>query len=131
RARHALSRGVRRHGGGNDGTLLPRADRSVSAARRGPGARGAGQSARLPGDSPGERRAVRAALVLLVVGLGCGPGRVVRHGKVNEDAVAQVRRTLPDLRGLPFRTSVPALAMPPADIRAALTHEIDESYSPA
>ncbi|HYV57719.1 MAG TPA: hypothetical protein VE911_09240 [Candidatus Nitrosopolaris sp.] len=74
---------------------------------------------------------MRAALVLLVVGLGCGPGRVVRHGKVNEDAVAQVRRTLPDVRGLPFRASVPALAMPPADIRAALTHEIDESYSPA
>ena len=74
---------------------------------------------------------MRTALAVLVVALGCGPGRVVRHGKVNEDAVTQVRRTLPDVRGLPFRAPVPTLAMPPADIRATLAHEIDESYSPA
>jgi len=74
---------------------------------------------------------VRTALAVLVVALGCGPGRVVRHGKVNEDAVTQVRRTLPDVRGLPFRAPVPTLAMPPADIHATLAHEIDESYSPA
>ena len=74
---------------------------------------------------------MRAALVCLIVALGCGPGRVVQHGKVNEDAVTQVRRTLPDVRGLSFRAPVPTLAMAPADIRATLAHEIDESYSPA
>ena len=73
----------------------------------------------------------RSTALFLALVLGCGPGRMVRRGKVNEEAVAQVRRTLPDIRGLPFRAPVPALAMPPADIRATLAREIDQSYSPA
>ena len=74
---------------------------------------------------------MRPILVVLVVALGCGPGRVVQHGKVNEDAVALVRHTLPDVRELSFRAPVPTLAMSPADVRATLAHEIDDSYSPA
>src|SRR5439155_1292063 len=106
--------------------------------------RGAHDRARPPGDGTGADRGARESVAAGPrpppagtragdpdVVLGCGPGRMVRRGKVNVEAVAQVRRTLTDIRGLPFRAPVPALAMPPADIRATLAREIDQSYSPA
>jgi hypothetical protein len=73
----------------------------------------------------------RPVALLIAFLLGCGRGRIVQHGEVNEDAVTQIRRTLPDIRGLSFTAPVPTLAMPPADIRATLAHEIDQNYSAA
>jgi hypothetical protein len=74
---------------------------------------------------------VAAALVgLLLLVAACGPGRVVRRGRVNDDALAVVRRTLPTLRGLPFTAAVPALALSPEEITALVTHDIEQSYRP-
>lgn len=75
---------------------------------------------------------MRRLVLLGVLGLvaGCGPGRLVRHGAVNEDALAVVRRELPAIRALAFTAPVPALAMTPEELKADLTGEIDASYAP-
>ncbi len=69
------------------------------------------------------------AAAALVLG-GCGPGRVVRHGQVNEDALAVVRDELPAVRGLAFRAPVPASAVDREALRATLSAELDRSYHP-
>ena len=72
----------------------------------------------------------RVALALLAVVAGCGPGRIVRRGQVNDDAVDVVRRELPAVRGLAFTRTVPVAAMPPEEIRQLLARDLDESYTP-
>jgi hypothetical protein len=75
---------------------------------------------------------VRGAAILVALTLlaGCGPGRLVRHGQINEDALAVVRRTLPAIRALAFTAPVPALAMGRAELADALAHEVNDSYRP-
>jgi hypothetical protein len=70
------------------------------------------------------------ALLCLLVGSACGPGRIVRHGQVNEDALAVVRRTLPAIRGLKFEAPVPAAVLSREEIVATVAGEIDRSYAP-
>ena len=72
----------------------------------------------------------RAALAALVVLVGCGAGRVVRHGQVNEDALGAIRSGLPAIRGLEFTATVPALALSHEEISAMVASEIDQSYAP-
>ena len=72
----------------------------------------------------------KAALLSLLVGTACGPGRIVRHGRVNDDALAVVRRTLPAIRGLQFRANVPAAVLSSDQIVATVAAEIDQSYAP-
>jgi len=62
--------------------------------------------------------------------IGCGPGRVVRRGEVNVDLLAHVRTQLAAVRGLAFRSAVPARALTPDEIRTALQRELDQSYAP-
>ena len=71
-----------------------------------------------------------AAFVALALLAGCGPGRLVRHGQVNDDALALVRRTLPVVRELAFTAPVPVAVLDPAAISATLVREIDDSYAP-
>jgi hypothetical protein len=71
-----------------------------------------------------------AAVVLLALLEGCGPGRIVRRGQVNEDALEVVRRNLPAIRGLPFKAPVPALALTRDEVAAIVTSEIEHSYGP-
>ena len=73
----------------------------------------------------------RVALVLLLALLaGCASRRLVRHGQVNEDALAQVRERLVALRGLGFTTPVPVLALSREGIGGVVKDEIEETYSP-
>jgi hypothetical protein len=69
-------------------------------------------------------------VLLLFAFAACGRGRMVRHGEVDPDALADVRTRLTVLRGLPFVRPVPAKALDQAALRAALAHEIDLSYAP-
>lgn len=71
--------------------------------------------------------AVLAAAAALAA---CGSGRLVRRGAINEDAMAQVRRTLPAIRRLAFTAPVPAHAMDRAEIRGLLEADLDASYEP-
>ena len=73
---------------------------------------------------------MRWLLLALAVALGCGPGRFVRRGELNEDALDVVRRELPAVRGLTFSAPVPAVVMSPPEIQATITREIDETYAP-
>lgn len=70
------------------------------------------------------------ASVLLVVVAACGPGRIVRHGVVNEDALAAVRRTLHTVRGLEFTGPVPVVALARDEVAQVVANEIDQSYRP-
>jgi hypothetical protein len=54
----------------------------------------------------------------------------VRRGQINEDALAVVRRDLPAVRGLAFTAPVPAAALSPAEVRAAIESDVDASYGP-
>jgi hypothetical protein len=75
-----------------------------------------------------------AAAIVVVVApallAGCAPRRFVSNGRLNEDALATVRRRLPVVRGLAFTAPVPVLVMGPEDMRAALASAIEESYAP-
>jgi hypothetical protein len=71
-----------------------------------------------------------ALLVALLVVAGCGPGRVVRRGGVNEDALGAIRAALPAIRGLPFPATVPAVALSREELSAMVANEIDQSYGP-
>jgi hypothetical protein len=71
-----------------------------------------------------------AALVVLVLLFGCGAGRVVRRGQVNEDALGAIRSGLPPIRELEFTAPVPALALSREEISAMVANEIDQSYAP-
>jgi len=73
------------------------------------------------------RRAVVLGVVLALLA-ACGPGRLVRRGQVNEDALDVIRRNLPALRGLAFAHAVPALAMSPEEVRATLAGDLQLSY---
>jgi hypothetical protein len=75
-------------------------------------------------------RATFGLAFAVVLSLGCGPGRFVRRGALNEDALAVVRARLPEVRGLDFTAQVPALAMSPAELQATIAHEVDETYAP-
>jgi hypothetical protein len=70
------------------------------------------------------------ALIACALLVACGPGRIVRHGAVNEDALAVVRRTLPVIRGLEFRAPVPAAVLSRDDVVAIVASELDASYPP-
>ena len=70
------------------------------------------------------------ALAVLLVIVGCGAGRVVRHGQVNDDALGAIRSGLPAIRGLEFTSTVPALALSKEEISAMVASEIDQSYAP-
>jgi hypothetical protein len=76
------------------------------------------------------RLGVGTALLLLAFAAGCGPGLLVRRGQINEDALGVVRQNLPAIRGLAFTTAVPAVALSPADVRAAIEADVDASYGP-
>jgi hypothetical protein len=76
------------------------------------------------------RLGVATAILLLTFAAGCGPGPLVRHGQINEDAVGVVRQNLPAIRGLSFTTTVPAVALSPAEVRAAMEADVDASYGP-
>jgi hypothetical protein len=67
---------------------------------------------------------------VLLIATACGPGRIVRRGAVNEDALAAVRRELPAIRGLEFTAAVPAFALGPEEVRSTLARELDEGYAP-
>jgi hypothetical protein len=49
---------------------------------------------------------------------------------MNEDALSVVRDRLPEARALSFTVPVPALAMDPTELAAALAREIDDGYQP-
>jgi hypothetical protein len=73
---------------------------------------------------------LRATALLCMLLAACGPGRIVRNGQVNEDALAVVRRTLPAVRGLQFEAAVPAAVLSREEIVATVAREIEQSYSP-
>jgi hypothetical protein len=55
---------------------------------------------------------------------------MVKNGRVNEDALAVVRRTLPGVRGLGFDAPVPAAVLSREEIVATVAGEIEQSYAP-
>ena len=72
-------------------------------------------------------------LVLLAIAValaGCPPRRVVRHGVVDEDALAPIRRDLPLARGLSFTAAVPARALDREEIATTVHTIIEESFAP-
>ena len=76
------------------------------------------------------RSAVVAVTAAAALAAGCGPGRIVRRGQVNDDAMAWVRRRLVDVRGLSFRTPVLAQVLDRESLRDMLAREIELSYHP-
>lgn len=74
-------------------------------------------------------RGTLLALAVLALG-GCAAGRLVHRGRVDEDALADVRRRLVAVRGLAFTTPVVAITMTPDQIRTMLADDIDKSYPP-
>jgi hypothetical protein len=76
------------------------------------------------------RSAVVAVAAAAALAAGCGPGRLVRQGQVNDDAMAWVRRRLVDVRGLSFRAPVPAQVLDREALRDMLAREIELSYRP-
>lgn len=60
----------------------------------------------------------------------CGPGGLVRRGRLNEDALADVRTRLPAVRGLAFTAPVPAVTMSPEEIAAVVARDLDQTYAP-
>ena len=73
---------------------------------------------------------MRLALVLAVAIAACAPHRVVRHGVVDEDALAPIRRDLPLARALSFTANVPARALGREEIAATVHTIIEESFAP-
>lgn len=69
-------------------------------------------------------------LAALAVANACGPGRLVRHGNVNEALVTLVRQRLVATRGLDFTRPVPIRALTPAEVTAAVGDELARSVSP-
>ena len=67
--------------------------------------------------------------VLAVLG-ACGPGRLVRHGTVNEELVTQVGQRLAATRGLNFTRPVPTRALAPPDVAAAVGDDLTRSFTP-
>jgi hypothetical protein len=61
---------------------------------------------------------------------GCTSGRLVRHGRVNDDALADLRARLVAIRGLAFTKPVVPLAMTPEEIRRVLVDDIDQTWAP-
>ncbi len=72
------------------------------------------------------RRAVLAAALLAA----CARGRLVHDGRIDTDALAEVRADLPAIRGLAFTAPVPARALDAQEIAAWLAHDLDETYPP-
>ncbi|HLK11790.1 MAG TPA: hypothetical protein VKW76_10450 [Candidatus Binatia bacterium] len=75
-------------------------------------------------------RAQAVALLLLAGAVACGPGRVVRHGEVNDDLLARIRTGLTAARALAFLRPVPARLLDQAALASVLAREIDLSYGP-
>jgi len=75
-----------------------------------------------------QRRDALLLSVCLVV--ACGPGALVRNGRLNEDALAVVERRLPQIRGLAFKKPVVSVAMAPEEIKAFLAQVLAEEYAP-
>lgn len=73
----------------------------------------------------------RATALLLIVLAGCGPGPVVRHGVVNESAMAELQARVETTRGLAFDGPVPSRALAPDGIRDVLTEELDHGFPAA
>ncbi len=75
-------------------------------------------------------RRTAGTLAALAVASACGPGRLVRHGTVNEELVTLVGRRLVAARGLDFTRPVPIRALGPADVAAAVGGELSRSLTP-
>jgi hypothetical protein len=73
----------------------------------------------------------RAVALLLIVLAGCGPGPVIRHGVVNETAMADLQARVEATRGLAFDGPVPSRALAPEGIRDVLTEELDHGFPAA
>jgi hypothetical protein len=65
------------------------------------------------------------------VATACGPGKLVRHGKVNDDFVAAVKARLAAVRHLEFTRPVPTRALGPAEIAAAVDADLKRTFPPA
>ncbi|HEV7733759.1 MAG TPA: hypothetical protein VGR62_16440 [Candidatus Binatia bacterium] len=61
----------------------------------------------------------------------CGPGAVVRHGVVDQTALASLQTEVTATRGLAFEGPVPSRALPPAGIRDVLIAELDHGFPAA
>lgn len=78
--------------------------------------------------------AVRLGTMLaaaLVLGSGCGPGRLVRRGHVNDTLLAGIQGRLSAVRGLEFRRPVPARALDERGVTQVLAEEIARGAAPA
>jgi hypothetical protein len=71
--------------------------------------------------------AVLGALAVAFVA-ACGPGALVRRGRINEDALSVVRRDLAPVRGLAFSRPVPAIVMDREALRGFLVSDLDATY---
>src|SRR5262249_19431571 len=124
RSQVAATGDVRQPAARRRGNVLPRPDRSLPAPRRRRRARRARDPARVSGE---HRRGAEMRLIVLltlaVALVGCPPRHVVRHGVVDEDALAPIRRDLPLARGLSFTATVPARALDREEI-ATTVHTI-------
>jgi hypothetical protein len=75
-------------------------------------------------------RRLALAVAVALAAAACGPGKVVRQGRINEDALAVVRQRLPPVRGLEFRAPVAAVALSPEEIREFLARDLERDYQP-
>jgi hypothetical protein len=71
------------------------------------------------------------AVAAIVVAIGCGPGPIVRHGKINEPALDRVARGLERVRGLRFTTPVPGRVLTTRPCAACSTTTSPRSSSRA
>ncbi len=76
------------------------------------------------------RRRTAALLVALVIGPGCGPGPIIRHGGVDTGVLRWVERGLERTRGLDFTADVPARLLDDAEVAALLDRELAREFQP-
>jgi hypothetical protein len=69
-------------------------------------------------------------VVLAVAVAACGPGRVVRSGRVNVVLLERVARALERVRGLRFASAVPATLLDDAEVAALIERELAREFAP-
>ncbi|MGH7895015.1 MAG: hypothetical protein ACREQL_10115 [Candidatus Binatia bacterium] len=70
------------------------------------------------------------AFALVLAAAGCGPGPIVRHGRIDAAALSSVEDGLERVRGLQFTAAVPGRVLDDAGVIRLLDGELDREFLP-